>query len=74
MKFLLLLASLSLSLGAAVPNPATAEEKKAAADVERALDLDDVVHSVTVKEQTYTVRATTSWSTRSRRCSVPRPS
>ena len=30
----------------------TAEEKKAAADVERALDLNDVVHSVTVKEQT----------------------
>ena len=55
MKLLVLVASLSLSLGAAVPNSATAEEKKAAADVERALDLGDVVQ-VTVTQQTYTVR------------------
>ncbi len=88
MKFALLLLSASLNLSIAADATRavaaraleTAEEKKAAADVERALDLNDVVHSVTVAEQTYTVRTsvenaeTTLCTTRSRRCSVLRAS
>ena len=62
MKFALLLLSTSLNLSIAADATRavaaraleTAEEKKAAADVVKALDLGDVVHSVTVKEQTYT--------------------
>ena len=64
MKFALLLLSTSLNLSVAADATRavaaraleTAEEKKAAADVVKALDLGDVVHSVTVAEQTYTVR------------------
>ena len=56
MKFALLLLSTSLNLSIAADATRavtaraleTAEEKKAAADVVKALDLNDVVHSVTV--------------------------